>query len=313
MSSIKQLIINAIIKVSGENPALNREGEPTAEETRDMFIASLMAELFPEHGNDTSAVVVPVVEPIPVASPVKKLTKEEKEAEKAAKAEAKAAKAAKAEAKVAKAASPEDKEAEKVAKAEAKAKAKAEAEAEKAAKKEAEKAARDEAKAEAKAKAKAEADAKKEAEKAAKAEAKKTSPKKAAEKPLPASPKLDVNVPKIDPTWRKCLKEADKEHAKELEPELLKYLNSISNAAFNDRTAKQHVAEFLASRAPAPAAPMEPIDLEVVEFKGKEYYVNRETKRVYVGVYGEDGELKVTDGVGYVGMAEFKDMEPDDE
>ena len=122
-----------------------------------------------------------------------------------------------------------------------------------------------------------------------------------------------MNVPKIDPTWRKCLKEADKEHAKELEPELLKYLNSISNAAFNDRTAKQHVAEFLASRAPAPAAPMEPIDLEVVEFKGKEYYVNRETKRVYVGVYGEDGELKVTDGVGYVGMAEFKDMELDDE
>jgi hypothetical protein len=91
MSSIKQLIINAIIKVSGENPALNREDEPTAEETRDMFIASLMAELFPEHGNETSAVVVPVVEPIPVASPVKKLTKEEKEAAKAAKAEAKAA------------------------------------------------------------------------------------------------------------------------------------------------------------------------------------------------------------------------------
>lgn len=315
MSSLKQLIYNALVKCATPAPGSISAEFETAEAARDSFIALVMAELFPEHGNETSAVVeVPVVEPVPVASPVKKLTKEEKAAEKAAKeaakAEAKAAreaaKVAKAEAKSAKAASPkkspEEKEAEKVAKAEAKAaekaKAKAEADAEKAAKKEAEK---------------AEKAAKKEAEKAAKAEAKKASPKKAAEKPLPASPKLDVNVPKIDPTWRKCLKEADKEHAKELEPELLKYLNSISNAVFNDRTAKQHVAEFLASRAPAPAAPMEPIDLEVVEFKGKEYYVNRETKRVYVGVYGDDGELKVTDGVGYVGMAEFKDMELDDE
>lgn len=316
MSSIKQLIINAIIKVSGENPPLNREGEPTAEEARESFIALLMAELFPEHGNETSAVVVPVVEPVPAASPVKKLTKEEKAAAKAAKeaakAEAKAAReaaaAAKAEAKAAKeaakAASPKKSPEEKAAEKEA---AKAAKEAEKAAAKAAE--------AEAKAKAKAEADAAKAeakaAEKAAKAAAKAEA--KAAKKAAASPPKADVNVPKIDPTWRKCLKEADKEHAKELEPELLKYLNSIANAVFNDKTAKQHVAEFLASRAPAPAAPMEPIDLEVVEFNGKEYYVNRETKRVYVGVYGEDGELKVTDGVGYVGMAEFKDMELDDE
>ena len=330
MSSIKQLIINAIIKVSGENPALNREGEPTAEEARDMFIASLMAELFPEHGNETSAVVVPVVEPVPAEEPVK-LTKEQKaeakaakeaakaeakaakEAAKLAKAEAKAAKeaekAAKAEAKSAKAASPKkspeekaaEKEAAKVAKAEAKAAAKAEAE---------------EAKAKAKAEAEAAKAAAKEAEKAAKAAAKAEAKaaKKAADKPLPASPKADVNVPKIDPTWRKLLKEADKEHAKELEPELLKYLNGISNAVFNDKKAKDHVADFMASRAPAVVTePAGPVDLEVVEFNGVEYYVNPETKRVYEGVTNDDGELTITRPVGYVGMADFKDMKLDDE
>jgi hypothetical protein len=51
----------------------------------------------------------------------------------------------------------------------------------------------------------------------------------------------------------------------------------------------------------------------VVEFNGVDYYVNPETKRVYEGVMSEDGELKITRPVGYVGMADFKDMTLDDE
>jgi hypothetical protein len=329
MSSIKQLIINAIIKVSAEDPALNREGGPTAEEARDSFIAMLMAELFPEHGNETSAVVVPVVEPKP-ASPAKKLTKEEKEAAKVAKEAEKAAKAAekeaaakakeevkaaKAEAKAAKAASPkkspEEKAAEKeVAKA-AKEAEKAVAKAAAAAAKEAEKAAAAKAKEEAKAAEKAAKEAEKEAAKAAKAaekKAAKASPKKAAaEVALPASPKPEVNLPKIDPTFRKALKEADKDNAKALEPELLKFLNAMSNADFHGKSAREHVAAFIASRAPA-AEPAAPVDLEVVDFNGKEYYVNPETKRVYEGVTNAEGELTITRPVGYVGMADFKDM-----
>jgi hypothetical protein len=324
MSSIKQLIINAIIKVSAENPALNREGEPSAEEARDMFIASLMAELFPEHGSSESAVVVPVVEQKPAASPAKKLTKEEKEAAKAAKEAEKAAKAAekeaaakakeeakaakeeakaaKEEAKAAKAASPkkspEEKEAAKAAAKAAKEAEKVAAKAAAAAAKEAEKAA-----------AKAAKEAEKEAAKAAKAAEKKAakSPKKAAEVVLPASPKPEVNQPKIDPTWRKLLKEADKDNAKALEPELLKFLNGMSNAAFHSKAAREHVAAFIASRAPA-AEPAAPVDLEVVDFNGKEYYVNPETKRVYEGVMGDDGDLKITRPIGYVGMADFKGM-----
>jgi len=322
---IKDRLTEAIIKVSCENPAFDREGEPTAEEARDSFIALLMAELFPVHGNEAAVVVeVPVVEPEPVAVPAKKLTKEEKAAEKAAKeaakAEAKAAKeaaakakeeakAAKEAAKAAKAASPKKSPEEKAAEKEAAAKAKAEAKA-------AEKAAKDAEKAAAKEAEKAARAAAKEAEKAAKAAEKpaKKSPK-AAEVALPASPKAAANVPKMDPTWRKLLKEAaGKEHAKELETEMLKYLNGISNAVFNDKPARQHVAEFLEARKPVAAPePAGPIDLEVVEFNGQDYYVNRETKRVYVGTLDDEGELKTTHGVGYVGMADFKDMVLDEE
>ena len=308
---IKQRLTEAIVKVSAENPVLNREGEPSAEEARDSFIAMLMAELFPEHGNESSAIVeVPVVEPVvPVASPVKKkLTKEEKEAAKAAK---EAAKAEKEAAKAAKAASPkkspEEKAAEKIASAEAKA-------LEKEAKKAAEKAKKAAEKAEKEAKKAADA-AEKEAKKAAKEaekEAKKKTPKPAADVALPASPKPEANVAKIDPTWRKLLKEADKEHAKELEPELLKYLNNIANAVFNDKPARQHVTEFIESRKPAAEPPVMG-DFEVVEFNGTDYYVNRETKRVYEGVMDAEGELKITRPVGYVGMADFKDMVLEDD
>ena len=362
MSSLKQLIYNTLVKCATPAPGTVPDAFETAEEARDSFIALVMAELFPEHGSSESAVVeVPVVEAAPVASPAKKLTKEEKEAakaakeaekaaaakakeeakaakeaEKAAKEEAKAAaKLAKEEAKAAKAAtpkkSPEEKAAEKAAAAAEKAAAKeaekeaakaaklaekeaakAAAAAEKAAAKEAEKAAKEAAKLAEKEAAKAAKEAEKAAAKAEKAAAKKSPA--AAAVPLPASPKPEVNLAKIDPTWRKALKEADKDHAKELEPELLKFLNAMSNAGFHGKTAREHVAAFLASRRPvAEPVAAAPVDLEVVEFNGTDYYVNRETKRVYEGVMNAEGELTITRPVGYVGMADFKDMELEDE
>jgi colicin import membrane protein len=325
MSSLKQLIINAIIKVSATDPALDREGGPTAEEARDAFIADLMAELFPEHGNEAAVVKSP-------GAP--KLTREEKEAAKAAK---EAAKAAKEAAKAAKAAaspkkSPEDKAAAKAAKEAEKEAAKAAKEAAKAVKPAASPKKSPEDKAAAKAAKEAEKAAEKAAKEAAKGEEKaaKEAAKaaaKAAKVPLPASPKPAGNLAKLDPTWRKALKEADKDHAKELEPALLAYLNEMSNAGYQSHTAKEHVAQFLASRpaaaAPAPAAA--PIDLEVVEFPSvpyetapgsgvfsSTYYVDPETKRVYAGVTDAKGELTITRPVGYVGMADFKDMTLDD-
>lgn len=126
-------------------------------------------------------------------------------------------------------------------------------------------------------------------------------------------PAEDANLQKIDPTWRKHLKHADKDHAKELEPELLKYLNALSKEDFNAKKAEEHVADFIASRV-AKAAEADgkvEADVEVVEFNGKEYYVNPETKRVYEGegTYDEEtGQWTSYKGVGYVGMAAFADM-----
>jgi len=318
MSSIKQLIINAIMKVSGENPALNREGEWSAEEARDNFIALLVAELFPEESAEPKPqeAVVPVVE---VAKKSPKKTPEEKAA---AKAEKEAAKAAKAEAKAAKAAtpkkSPEDKAAEKEAAKAAKEAEKAAAKAAKEAEKEAAKAAKEAEKEAAKAAKLAEKEAAKSAKKTAKTVADvpalPPSPKAEAQpKPKKAKPAEDANVQKIDPTWRKHLKSAaktaGKEATKELETELLAYLNGLTKEAFNGTKAEEHVKTFL---APAPAAPQEaaPADLEAVEveFQGKTYYVDPESKRVYE----QDGE--VFRGVGYAGMAAFADLEiPEDD
>lgn len=132
------------------------------------------------------------------------------------------------------------------------------------------------------------------AKRAANAEAKKAAPE-------------TLNLVKIDPTWRKHLKAADKEHAKELEPELLKYVNALSNEDFNAKTSEAHVADFVASRSDGKVL----TDLVTVEFNGKDYYVNPETKRVYEGegVYDEaTQEWTNYLPVGYVGMSTFTHM-----
>ena len=132
------------------------------------------------------------------------------------------------------------------------------------------------------------------AKRAANAEAKKAAPE-------------NLHLVKIDPTWRKHLKAADKEHAKELEPELLKYVNALSNEDFNAKTSEALVADFVASRSDGKVE----AELEIVEFNGKDYYVNPETKRVYEGegVYDEATQSWTNYlAVGYVGMSTFTHM-----
>ena len=60
MASIKQIIVNAIIKVSQENPALNVDGQAPFVEARDNFIRELMKELFP----DETRVTIPTPDPV---------------------------------------------------------------------------------------------------------------------------------------------------------------------------------------------------------------------------------------------------------
>jgi len=336
MSSLKQVIINAIYKVSGENPALNREDQPSAEEARDMFIAALMAELFPEESVKEEEVVVVVPQTLPERVTERKATKEEKAK---AKEEAKAAK--------------EAEKAEKLkAKEEAKA-AKAEAKAEKAKAKESakstpvaspvkpveeeQKPVEEESPSGRKKRAPMTEEQKEamKAKRAATLAAKKAAAAGSGEEPVAApvavvavvseekpveekkvkkakkeKPAADANLPKVDPTWRKHLKKADKDHAKELEPELLAYLNAMSKEDFNSKSAEEHIAEFLASRAKPSEDGKVETDLDVVEFNGKEYYVNPETKRVYEGegVYDEEVGWTNYKPVGYAGMAAFAEM-----
>jgi len=274
--SIKQLIISAIIKVSEENPLLNHEDAETAIASRDQFIQLLMDELFPNTEQETTITVPVVPVPAPAPAPVEEKKKRAPMTEEA-KAAAKAKRAANAEAKKAIPAEVPS-VLEPVPAPVVPVPAPVEEKKKRAPMTE-------EAKAAAKAK------------RAANAEAKKAAPE-------------NPNLAKIDPTWRKHLKAADKEHAKELEPELLKYVNALTNEAFNAKTSEAHVADFVASRSDGKVE----AELEIVEFNGKDYYVNPETKRVYEGegVYDEATQAWTNyTAVGYVGMSTFTHMKMD--
>jgi hypothetical protein len=289
MSSFKQLLVNAIIKVTHANPSLDRPDGPSATEARDEFIASLVAELFPENTlvhikKSKVAEASPVVEKKkrgPMSDEAKAAMKAKRDATIAAKsagnspvaAEVKPTKAKKAkvdpvpEGTGTLVADPEPKKSPKAKKVKE--------------------------------------------EKSPKAK----KVKEAAEEKTPKAKKAavaeDANLQKIDPTWRKHLKKAagDK-YAKEQEAGLLTFLNALDKAAFDAKRAEDHVKEFLAQSGPADGK----VEAEViiVEFNGKEYYVNPETKRVYEGEgeYDDETETWTTmKPVGYAGMAAFADME----
>lgn len=130
----------------------------------------------------------------------------------------------------------------------------------------------------------------------------------------------EPNLKKMDPTWKKHLKTAAKaqsrEVTKEVEAELLSYLNRLTKEEFANKKAEEHVGMFLAPQtasnaAAEPAERKEPVDLDIVEFNGQDYFVNPETKRVYEGegTYDDDtGAWTSYKPVGYVGMAAFAEM-----
>jgi hypothetical protein len=300
MSSFKQLLVNAIIKVTHANPSLDRPDGPSATEARDEFIASLVAELFPENTfvhikKSKVAEASPVVEKKkrgPMSDEAKAAMKAKRDATIAAKsagnspvaAEVKPTKAKKAkvdpvpEGTGTLVADPEPKKSPKAKKVKEEKSPKAK---------------------------------KVKEEKSPKAK----KVKEAAEEKTPKAKKAavaeDANLQKIDPTWRKHLKKAagDK-YAKEQEAGLLTFLNALDKAAFDAKRAEDHVKEFLAQSGPADGK----VEAEViiVEFNGKEYYVNPETKRVYEGEgeYDDETETWTTmKAVGYAGMAAFADME----
>jgi len=127
----------------------------------------------------------------------------------------------------------------------------------------------------------------------------------------------EPNLKKMDPTWKKHLKAVAKaqsrEVTKDLENDLLAFLNRLTKEEFANKKAEEHVTDFLKPQTGSNAAAEErtPTDLEIVEFNGVEYFVNPETKRVYEGVGQRDDDTGAYENykpVGYVGMAAFEGM-----
>jgi hypothetical protein len=292
MSSIKQLIVNAIIKVSQANPALDREGEPTAEQARDDFIKLLLAELFPEDSE------------MPVPAAPKKTKKTKKTVETPAPTPAVEDSPPALEKVTEETAAPTEAPAVEAPAKKKRAPMTEEAKAAMKAKRDATLAAK-----------KAEAAAPAEETAGSNAAAGASDPPAKEKKPRKSKTAEGANLAKIDPTWRKHIKSVDKAFPKERESELLAYLNGLTKEEFDAKKAEDHVRDFLASGA-APKADDGKVeaDLSVVEFNGKEYFVNPETKRVYEGE-GEcdaDGNWTNYKGVGYVGMAAFAEMKLED-
>jgi len=160
--------------------------------------------------------------------------------------------------------------------------------------KEAEKAA---AKAEKEAKA-AEAKAEKEAAKAAKA----AEPKEA--KPKAVKAKFVGNLEKLNPTqdklWKKVAAESKVELTDDHKKRFLAHINELDNTEYNTKKLETWMSEFFAPKEEPKTAEVE---MFVVEYKGKEYFVD-ENEDVYETIPGTDVEKKV----GKMGMAYFKDM-----
>lgn len=299
MASFKQLFINTFLEIATLHPPSQSETALTPEESRDEFLRRLVAALFPESPEvtlpapveiktkKTKNVAAPEVVPTPAAEVSSEPVSEVVVAvssEPAAPAEA----------------SPEKKKRAPMTE-EAKAAMKAKKEATLAAKR-----------GEAVRPAPADSVLETSGSNAAAGGSSTPEPAVKEKKTKKTKPAEDANLQKIDPTWKKHLKHADKEHAKELEPALLTYLNALSKEDFNAKKAEEHVADFIASRVTKAVESDGKVeaDLDVVEFEGKEYYVNPETKRVYEGEGTFDEETGWTNykPVGYVGMASFAEM-----
>jgi hypothetical protein len=275
MATLAALITAAIIKVAGTNPALNREGEPSADEVRKEFTEALLAEL--------GLGPMPVAAHAPVSEPTTTPTKAKKE--KAPGAPKKAKKAEPAAPVV-----DPDVEALTAAVAELTIAAPVAAEEPKAKKPKAPK----------KEAVKTEVAPEPVSNAGAGAEPV-AAKKKPGPKPKAVKAEGPVNLDKLNPTQKKHLKKiAEELKVEPKEKEFLAYANAMSAEEWA-KPLEEHIRAFLMPEPlPLAAAPKEFL---VVEFKGVEYLVDPETRIIYQ----EDGKVRNPKGV--VGANDFKDME----
>jgi hypothetical protein len=281
--SLKSVIVNAIMKVTVENPVKNQEGAPSFEQERAYFIELLLQELFPENPampvipNEVS-VTVPMV-PTEASVKVKKpRAKKEKKEDVPAVVETDSLAPAEVPTKVKK---PRAKK-EKASNAEA---------------------------------IIAAVDAvipPVEEVPVAPVEAPVEAPvvekKKPGPKPKVEKDKKVLNVENT-PTFAKMFKDISAELKVEAnKKKTLDGINAMTPEEFNaeGKTLESHLRAILTPppAEPAPVYETQMKDLIPVEFQGKMYSVDDETKTVYVLDY--DGVAK---RVGTMGVNDFKDME----
>ena len=270
MSTLAALITAAIIKVAATDPAMDRENGPSADEARDAFTEALLKEL----GLNSGAVHAPISEPL--GTPTKARTEEVPAAPKKAKRTKK------------------DKEEEDVVVALTA--AVAELSVEPTPKK---------AKTAAKKKEEPVAVPASNAGAGAPPVVAPVEKKKPGPKPKAVKAEGPVNLEKLTPTHKKHLKAIAEELKVEMrDKEFLAFANGMSAEEWSGKALDDHIRVFLTPTPPALAPP--PTEFLVVDFKGKEYLVDPETKFVYAS--SDDGVVAARDHVGVVGILEFAHM-----
>lgn len=145
-------------------------------------------------------------------------------------------------------------------------------------------------------------------------------PVKAPKAPKAAPPRVKMNG-QLRASFKAIAKKLRVGITKETEGPLVAYLNAMSQEEYDLKKSDEHIEDFL-KRLPSPAAAAPEkvmTDLTKVEFDDKEFFVDRETKRVYAWAekdedkedepYYEDPPRFDYRAKGYVGMAKFADME----
>jgi hypothetical protein len=134
-----------------------------------------------------------------------------------------------------------------------------------------------------------------------KAEKKKPGPKPKAKSEGP------VNVEKLTPTHKKHLKAiAEELKVDSRDKEFLVYANGLTAEQWSAKPLDDHIRDFL-TPTPGPLSPAPASFLEV-EFNGKDYLIDPDTKYVYA-VVGDDQKIRERDRLGIVGVNEFADLE----
>ena len=115
------------------------------------------------------------------------------------------------------------------------------------------------------------------------------------------------NLEKLTPTHKKHIKAIAAELKVEAnEKEFLVYANDMAAEEWGAKALDAHIRDFLQPEGGAKLAPA-PKEFHEVEFKGKEYLVDPETKFVYTA--SASPTVKARSHVGVVGLLEFKEME----